>query len=93
MWIFLNDRFVRKEDATVSVFDHGFLYGDGVYETLRAYSGRIFMLRKHLARLRRSASLIGLDVPIAEPDWMPLLQEAMKRLPRPSHPRSNRSIF
>jgi branched-chain amino acid aminotransferase len=79
MWIFLNDRFVHKEDATVSVFDHGFLYGDGVYETLRAYGGRIFMLRQHLARLRRSASLIGLDVPIAEQDWIPLLQEAIKR--------------
>lgn len=79
MWIFLNDRFVRKEDAMVSVFDHGFLYGDGVYETLRAYGGRIFMLRRHLARLRRSASLIGLDVPIVEEDWIPLLQEAMKR--------------
>jgi branched-chain amino acid aminotransferase len=79
MWIFLNDRFVRKEDATVSVFDHGFLYGDGVYETLRAYGGRIFMLRQHLARLRRSASLIGLDVPIVEQDWAPLLREAMKR--------------
>lgn len=79
MWIFLNDRFVRKEDAMVSVFDHGFLYGDGVYETLRAYGGRIFMLRRHLARLRRSASLIGLDVPIVEQDWIPLLQEAMKR--------------
>jgi branched-chain amino acid aminotransferase len=79
MWIFLNDRFVRKEDATVSVFDHGFLYGDGVYETLRAYGKRLFMLRQHLARLRRSASLIGLDVPIVEQDWTPLLQEAMKR--------------
>ena len=79
MWIFLNDRFVRKEDAMVSVFDHGFLYGDGVYETLRAYGGRIFMLRQHLARLRRSASLIGLDVPIVEQDWTPLLQEAIKR--------------
>ena len=63
----------------MSVFDHGFLYGDGVYETLRAYGGRIFMLRKHLARLRRSASLIGLDVPIIEQDWTPLLQEAMTR--------------
>ena len=79
MWIFLNDRFVREEDAKVSVFDHGFLYGDGVYETLRAYGGRIFMLSHHLARLRRSASLIGLDVPIAEPGWTPLLEEALKR--------------
>src|SRR3954451_5104483 len=79
MWIFINDRFVPQEDATVSVFDHGFLYGDGIYETLRAYGGRIFMLRQHLARLRRSAALIGMDVPIAEQDWSPLLQDAMKR--------------
>jgi branched-chain amino acid aminotransferase len=79
MWIFLNDRFVRKEDALISVFDHGFLYGDGVYETLRAYGGRIFRLRQHLARLRRSASLIGLDVPMVEQDLIPVLHEAMKR--------------
>jgi len=43
MWIFLNDKFVRKEEAVVSVFDHGFLYGDGVYETLRSYGSRLFM--------------------------------------------------
>jgi len=79
MWIFLNDRFVRKEDAMVSVFDHGFLYGDGVYETLRAYGSRLFRLRQHLARLRRSASLIGLDIPIVEQDLIAVLQEAMKR--------------
>jgi Branched-chain amino acid aminotransferase/4-amino-4-deoxychorismate lyase len=79
MWIFLNDRFVRKEDAMVSVFDHGFLYGDGIYETLRAYGGRIFKLRQHLARLRRSASLIGLEIPIGEQDLIAVLQEAMKR--------------
>jgi len=79
MWIFLNDRFVRKEDALISVFDHGFLYGDGVYETLRAYGGRIFRLRQHLARLARSASLIGLDTPIVEHDFITVLREAMER--------------
>ncbi|MCI1279203.1 MAG: aminotransferase class IV, partial [Nitrospira sp.] len=66
MWVFLNDRFVRKEEALVSVFDHGFLYGDGVYETLRSYGSRIFMRDQHLARLRRSADAIGLDIPIPE---------------------------
>ncbi|MGH7166246.1 MAG: aminotransferase class IV [Nitrospiraceae bacterium] len=79
MWIYLNDRFVTKEEATVSVFDHGFLYGDGVYETLRAYGGRIFMLAQHLARLQRSAHLIGLELPISEKDWPPLLNEALDR--------------
>jgi len=79
MWIYLNDRFVEAKEAVVSVFDHGFLYGDGVYETLRAYTGRIFMLLQHLARLRRSAALIGLELPIPEKDWPALLQEAIAR--------------
>lgn len=79
MWVFLNNRFVHREEAMVSVFDHGFLYGDGVYETLRAYSGRIFRLRQHLARLWRSASLIDLDIPLVEEDLIAVLHEAMKR--------------
>jgi branched-chain amino acid aminotransferase len=79
MWVYLNDRFVDRKEAMVSVFDHGFLYGDGIYETLRAYGGRIFMLRRHLARLRRSGDLIGLKLPISEADWPELLQEAMQR--------------
>ena len=79
MWVFLNDRFVRKEEALVSVFDHGFLYGDGVYETLRSYGSRIFMRDQHLARLRRSAEAIGLDIPIPESQWPELLHEAMHR--------------
>lgn len=79
MWIYLNGRFVEKKDAVVSVFDHGFLYGDGIYETLRAYGGRIFMLERHLARLRRSGEMIGLELPLPEKDWPPLLNEAMRR--------------
>ena len=79
MYIFLNDRFVQKDEALISVFDHGFLYGDGIYETLRAYGGRIFMLAQHLARLQRSARLIGLEIPIPEKDWPSLLSDAMTR--------------
>lgn len=79
MWIYLNDRFVTRKEAVVSVFDHGFLYGDGIYETLRAYAGRIFMLRHHLARLHRSGSLIGLQIPIPDDDWPQLLKEAIAR--------------
>ncbi len=79
MWVFLNDRFVREEDAVVSVFDHGFLYGDGVYETLRSYGSRIFMRDQHLARLRRSAESIGLTIPIPNAQWPDLLHEAMRR--------------
>jgi len=79
MWIYLNDRFVKEDEAVVSVFDHGFLYGDGVYETIRSYGSRIFMRDQHLARLRRSADAIGLTIPIPEHRWPSLLHEAMTR--------------
>jgi branched-chain amino acid aminotransferase len=79
MWIYLNNRFVSRDQARVSIFDHGFLYGDGVYETLRAYGGRLFMLRQHLERLERSARLIGLTLPLTISDWPPLLEEALRR--------------
>jgi branched-chain amino acid aminotransferase len=79
MWVYLDGEFVDRKEARVSVFDHGFLYGDGIYETLRAYDGRIFMLRKHLARLHRSADLIGLTLPVTPDQWPILLREAMSR--------------
>lgn len=79
MWIYLNNQFVKEEKAVVSVFDHGFLYGDGVYETIRSYGSRIFMRDQHLARLRRSANAIGLTIPIPEQRWPALLHEAMTR--------------
>lgn len=79
MWIYLNDRFLDDKEAVVSVFDHGFLYGDGIYETLRAYDGRIFMRSRHLARLRRSAALIQLALPLSEARWAALLEEALAR--------------
>jgi branched-chain amino acid aminotransferase len=60
--IFLNNKLVRKDKAMISVFDHGFLYGDGIYETLRAYNGMVFMLDEHIERLYRSASLIQLTI-------------------------------
>ncbi len=79
MWVYLNDRFVPEEQAMVSVFDHGFLYGDGVYETLRSYGRRLFMRDQHIARLYRSAQAIGLTIPLAQDQWPALLHEAMAR--------------
>ena len=78
-WVYVNGGFVRAEEASISVFDHGFLYGDGVYETLRAYHGRIFLLDEHLARLRRSAGLIGMELPFAEAEWRALLHQTLRR--------------
>lgn len=68
MYVYLNDNIVPSSDAKVSVFDHGFLYGDGIYETMRVYDGVVFMFDEHLERLYRSASLIGLDIPKKIPD-------------------------
>ncbi|MCP9454808.1 MAG: aminotransferase class IV [Nitrospira sp.] len=79
MWIYLNGRFVREEEALISVYDHGFLYGDGVYETIRSYGSRLFMGAQHIKRLFRSADAIGLTMPIAPSQWIMLLHEAMAR--------------
>jgi len=79
MWVYLNDQFVLKEHARVSVCDHGFLYGDGVYETLRVYQGRIFLLERHLARLRRSCELIGLELSIKDEEWLSIFKELLVR--------------
>lgn len=63
MFVYLNDGVVPEAEAMVSVFDHGFMYGDGIYETLRAYDGVVFRCEEHIQRLFRSASLIGLNMP------------------------------
>ncbi|OGW26796.1 MAG: branched-chain-amino-acid transaminase [Nitrospirae bacterium GWC2_57_13] len=64
MLVYLNGEFVPKQNAMVSVFDHGFLYGDGIYETLRAYGGSLFLAEKHLFRLQHSADAISLKLPL-----------------------------
>jgi branched-chain amino acid aminotransferase len=61
--IFMNDRLVPESEARVSVFDHGLLYGDGVFEGLRSYAGRVFRLDAHLDRLYASARAILLEIP------------------------------
>jgi branched-chain amino acid aminotransferase len=64
--VFMNDRLVPEDEARVSVFDHGLLYGDGVFEGLRSYSGRVFRLDAHLDRLYASARAICLEIPLAK---------------------------
>ena len=62
----VNGKITDETSAVVSVFDHGFLYGEGVYETLRTYSRRPFLLDRHLLRLRNSAGMIALGVPLSD---------------------------
>ena len=65
MKIYLNGDYVEKEEAKVSVFDHGLLYGDGVFEGIRLYDGCVFKLDEHLERLEHSAKAILLDLPLS----------------------------
>lgn len=67
--IYLDGKFIPEEEAVVSVFDHGLLYGDGVFEGIRAYNKRVFKLEEHLNRLYESARTIGLEIPL-EPKEM-----------------------
>lgn len=63
MKVYINGKYYDKDDAKVSVFDHGFLYGDGIFEGIRLYNGNVFKLDKHIDRLFRSAKAIALDMP------------------------------
>jgi branched-chain amino acid aminotransferase len=60
----INGKYYAKEDAKVSVYDHGFLYGDGVFEGMRSYGGKVFRLKQHLDRLWNSAKGIWLKMPM-----------------------------
>lgn len=64
--IFLGDRLVDESEAKISVFDHGLLYGDGVFEGIRVYSGRVFLHDEHLSRLYESAHAIRLTIPLPQ---------------------------
>lgn len=63
--IYINGKYYPKAEAKISVYDHGLLYGDGVFEGLRAYSGKVFRLHEHLVRLYESAQAIQLTIPIS----------------------------
>lgn len=78
-WIFLGGDFVKKEDAVVSVYDHGFLYGDGVFEGIRVYSGNVFRLDAHLRRLFESAQSIMLQIPYTQEEMTQLIVETIRK--------------
>lgn len=77
--IYLNGRFVPEEQATVSVFDHGFLYGDGVFEGIRAYDGRVFRLEDHVQRLFDSAQAIMLSIPLSQKEMCEAILETLRK--------------
>jgi branched-chain amino acid aminotransferase len=74
----INGRTIDREHAVVSVFDHGFLYGEGVYEVVRTYDGLPFLFDRHMRRMRASASRINLAVPIPDSEMQDRLLETMR---------------
>jgi len=78
MLVYIDGKLVDKADAVVSVFDHGLLYGDGVFEGIRAYSRRVFKLREHLDRLWSSARTIMLKIPMSMGDMEQAVLEALR---------------
>jgi len=77
--VYLNGRFVQAERAKVSAFDRGFSYGDGLFETMRAYSGWVFALERHLGRLRKGAVQIGIPFDGDVPRWRRVMDALLRR--------------
>ncbi len=77
--VWLDGRWHDRETATVSVYDHGLLYGDGVFEGIRVYGGRIFKLAEHIDRLYDSAKAIWLTIPMPKSEMIAVTEEAVRR--------------
>jgi branched-chain amino acid aminotransferase len=78
MKIWINGTYYPKENACISVFDHGLLYGDGVFEGIRVYNGKIFRMQEHIHRLYQSAQAIMLQIPLAREELSQVILEAVK---------------
>ncbi|MFA5645882.1 MAG: branched-chain-amino-acid transaminase [Candidatus Ratteibacteria bacterium] len=76
--IYLDGNFVEEKDAKISVFDHGLLYGDGVFEGIRSYGGKIFRMEEHIQRLYRSAHALMLDIPMSQKEMMEVVAETVR---------------
>ena len=79
MEIFLNGQFVSKEDAKISVFDHGFLYGDGGFEGIRSYNRCVFRLKEHIDRLYETLHTLMIDPPMTKEEMIQAVVESLKR--------------
>ncbi len=77
--VYISGNWVDREDAKISVFDHGLLYGDGVFEGMRSYSGKVFQLQEHLDRLWESARAIQLQIPGSKEEMATAVKETLRR--------------
>ncbi|MDP6060554.1 MAG: aminotransferase class IV, partial [Pirellulaceae bacterium] len=76
--IYIDGQYYDKEDAKISVYDHGLLYGDGVFEGMRSYGGKVFRLREHLDRLGKSAQAICLQIPLSTQEMADAVNQTLK---------------
>ena len=81
----VNGRISSDRDAVISVFDHGFLYGEGIYETFRTYDRRPFLYDRHMRRMRRSADLISLALPFTDRDLLERIDALNERWRQDGH--------
>jgi branched-chain amino acid aminotransferase len=78
-YIYIDGEFVPEEEAKISVFDHGLLYGDGVFEGIRAYNGRVFRLEEHVKRLYDSAKAILLEIPMSQQEMVEAILQTLRK--------------
>jgi branched-chain amino acid aminotransferase len=76
---FINGEYFDENEAVISVFDHGFLYGDGIFEAFRLHNGKIFQLDEHMNRLYDSARIIDLEIPLEKEEFKKIVIETVKR--------------
>ena len=76
MKVYIDGRYYDEKNARISVFDHGLLYGDGIFEGIRAYNGRVFKLKEHIDRLFCSAKALLLNIPMSHAEIMAATVEA-----------------
>jgi branched-chain amino acid aminotransferase len=79
MKIYIDGKYYDENSAKVSVFDHGLLYGDGIFEGIRAYHGRVFRLKEHIDRLFASAKSLMLNIPLSHADMMKAVVDACRQ--------------
>jgi len=77
--IYIDGEFYPKSEAKISIYDHGFLYGDGVFEGIRAYNGIVFKLREHIDRLYQSAKAIMLEIPLEKEEMIKAVLETLRK--------------
>jgi branched-chain amino acid aminotransferase len=75
--VFVGNRLVPKAEATVSVYDHGLLYGDGIFEGIRVYNGRVFLLAEHIRRLYTGAKVIRLEIPLTPAEMTSAVEQTV----------------